>query len=441
MKILSVWPPHVPSYFNAGHHLPIFQVGAYLRNLPFVEEVNCLDAGVLNLTWKDISDYLVQGEYDLIAIMNDFDAIDDLKRFIKYIRTLSPKTKIITFGRLSKQVPNFFKKFDLDAIVHSGDNEAGVAAYIQYLNSNSENNPPGVYVRNEEQWTEEYIPGTFLEADEWALPNIQEIPYEHYDFMYRRDQNKFCGIPERRELVVPLARGCPIGCEFCDVSKLQGLRERRLPVQQVLSYIEDSFEKLPFDYVTFYAPTFTLKRRWVLEFCSELIKRERNYPWKCVTTTYHLDEQLIELMARSGCFRISIGIETLDPAAGDSLPRIKREAEEKFESVANWCLKHGIELNCFVILGLPGESVEGARYTIQRIIDKKARVRPTIYTPYNLMDEEMDEDMISSFNRQLFVDGIVDENDAIEFYQMFFGKGYSPTQIMKKIPKNEQISL
>ena len=31
MKILCLVPPYVPSYFNAGHHLPVFQVAAYLR--------------------------------------------------------------------------------------------------------------------------------------------------------------------------------------------------------------------------------------------------------------------------------------------------------------------------------------------------------------------------------------------------------------------------
>jgi len=438
LRILSIWPPHIPSYFNAGHHLPVFQVGAYLRTLSGVKEVKCVDAGALNVTWKDLGDLLLQEEYDLIAVMNDFDAIDDLKRFIKYVRKLSPKTKIITFGRLSKQVPDFFKKFDLDAIVHSGDYEAGVAAYVRYLQK-EETEPPGVYVRTDGQWSNVKIAGTFLEADQWVLPNVEEIPYLHYDFMYRRDENKFCGIPERRELVVPLARGCPVGCEFCDVPKMQGIRERRLTVERVISYIEDSFSKAPFEYVSFYAPTFTLKRKWVVEFCEALIRKERKYPWKCVTTTYHLDEELVKLMARSGCVRISIGLETLDPGAKDSLPKIKREAEEKFESVADWCLKYGIELNCFVILGLPGESVEGAQYTIRRVREKKARVRPTIYTPYHLMHAGMDEEEISSFNRQLFVDGIVTEEDAMQYYRIFFGKEPSPTQVMRKIPKNEQV--
>ncbi|MDE1478910.1 hypothetical protein KKJ01_11875 [Xenorhabdus bovienii] len=31
MRILLLIPPYIPSYFNAGHHLPLFQVATYIR--------------------------------------------------------------------------------------------------------------------------------------------------------------------------------------------------------------------------------------------------------------------------------------------------------------------------------------------------------------------------------------------------------------------------
>ena len=49
MKILTIIPPHIPSYFNAGHHLPVFQVATYLRrNMPS-DNVQALDCGLLLL--------------------------------------------------------------------------------------------------------------------------------------------------------------------------------------------------------------------------------------------------------------------------------------------------------------------------------------------------------------------------------------------------------
>ncbi|MDZ4481525.1 B12-binding domain-containing radical SAM protein [Bacillus cereus] len=433
MNILIIWPPHVPSYFNAGHHLPVFQVGAYLRKLEKIKSVTCIDAGSLNYTWKDIGDLLVQNDFDLIAVMNDFDAIDEFKRFTKYIRTLTPKSKIMTFGRLSKQIPEFFERYDIDSIAHTGDYEASVASYVEYLLGERES-ISGINIRENGIWKKGKI-GNFLEPEEWEFPDVNEIPYEAYSKMYLRDANKFCGIPQRRELVINVARGCPVGCAYCDVHTMQGKKERRLSVDRVIDYIEKSFQQQPFEYVSMYAPTFTLNKRWVLEFCDSLIKKGAIYPWKCVTTTFHLTEELVREMAKSGCVRISVGVETLDIGAKDSLPKIKQDSEKVFNNIADWCVKYGIELNCFVILGLPGETLEGAEYTMQRVREKGGRVRPTIYTPYHLLREDMSEEDVSSFNRQLFIDGIIDGKEAYEIYQKFFAAEPFPTTIYNKIPE------
>jgi anaerobic magnesium-protoporphyrin IX monomethyl ester cyclase len=166
-------------------------------------------------------------------------------------------------------------------------------------------------------------PGVFLSPEAWKLPDVTEIPYDAYDKLYRDDLNKFCGIPDRRELVVPVARGCPIGCSFCEIPAQQGLHERRLPVQLVIDYIGQASIFRRFDYVSFYAPTFTLRRDWVERLCSQLSSLHRRLRWKCVTTLWHLDEDLIRHMAESGCIRISVGLETLSPRAEAKLPKVK----------------------------------------------------------------------------------------------------------------------
>src|SRR5690606_15315161 len=142
--------------------------------------------------------------------------------------------------------------------------------------------------------------------------------YDAYSLMYKRDENKFCGIPQRKELVINVSRGCPVGCEYCDVPRMQGRNERRLSVDRLIEYIESSFQLIPFEYVSMYSPTFTLNKKWVMEFCDKMIKKGSKYPWKCITTVFHLDEELIKNMAKSGCIRISVGLETLGQNARDS---------------------------------------------------------------------------------------------------------------------------
>jgi anaerobic magnesium-protoporphyrin IX monomethyl ester cyclase len=419
-SVLVVRPPEVPTYFNAGHHLPVFLVSAHLRQHAPDIAVDAVDAGALNVTWKELGDRLWRGRYEVIALMNDLEQEPVLGEFIERARELCPSARIVTFGRLSAQLPAFFERYDLDGIVASGDYEAGVLTFVRWLNDPSRPRP-GVAVRSDGHWLPPEGLGAMLPVEEWSLPSIDEIPYDAYDRLYQREDNRFCGLPGRRELVVPVARGCPIGCQFCEVWRREGRRERRLPVDRVMGYILESFSRAPFDYVAMYAPTFTLRRPWVLELCEAIQGCGREIRWKCTTTIEHLDEALLSHMAASGCVRVSVGVETLEPESQAFLPRAKRCAQDRVDELAACCAALGIELNCFVILGLPGATVEGMRETVERLRGGGARVRPMLYAPYHEMDPEMDEAQIAGYNRQL-APSHASGDDAAALYAMFHGE-------------------
>jgi len=431
--ILIIWPPEVPVYFNAGHRLPIFQVAAYLRKNSKIHRVTAIDAGALNYTWKDVGNLLASERFDAAVIMNDFGCIEGLRPFIRYSRSILPHCKLVTFGRLSLQLPGFFQRYDLDAIVASGDYEAGVDAAISNVLGISDK-APGVRIRKDQIWTKEE-PGIFLPPSQWPFPDVKEIPYSAYERQYADDSRKFCGIPERSELVVLIARGCPVQCLYCEVPQHQGLHERRRPLDDVVNHIQDAFKQHPFEYVSFYAPTFTLNTEWVKQLCQRLIALGSRYPWKCVTTIHHLNQPLVDMMAASGCVRISVGLETLEASAQQCLPKVKRKSKEKLEVLASWCKLSNIELNCFVILGLPNQTFAGAKMTIDTVRSLGARVRPTIYAPYHEMTEDMAEDVIASFDRQFHPSHSEPTEDLTAIYSLVFGPEASPTQVMHRIPE------
>jgi anaerobic magnesium-protoporphyrin IX monomethyl ester cyclase len=436
MNVLVMWPPHIPSYFNAGHHLGVFLTAAYLRDQPGIERVDAVDAGALNYTWKELGELFHQGRYDLVAIVNDFDNIDDLPRLLRYIRTLSPGTRTITGGRLSIQAPEVLRTFEVDAVVHGGDLEPGVAGYAAWLaqSSAADPAPAGVSIRTGHGWSRGPR-GVALPAAEWRLPDPADIPYEAYDRMYHRDQNKFCGIPERRELVVPAARGCPVNCSFCDVPSVQGLRDRRLTVERTVSYIEECFARHPFEYVSFYAPTFTFDRKWTLELCERLVARGARLPWKCATTIAHLDDDLLAAMAAAGCIRVSVGVETLEAGGLPALPLRKQTELNRFRDLAASCARHGVELNCFVIAGLPGTTVDGTARTVEEIRKVGARVRPTVYSSLDRLRQAPDVAALSAFNRQLMhPDDVADPETADAFHAFLFGPESWSTRVMERIP-------
>jgi len=432
VRVLVVWPPHVPSYFNAGHHLPVFMTAQYLRGVEDVE-VRTLDAGILDVTWKQIGEVLCQFQPDVVTVINDFDNVDLLDRLICYCRELSRDCRVVTGGRLSALAPLAFRQFDLDAVVEAGDVELGVASYVAQLSAGGSAPLPGVATRQGERWVDAAPGARYLPADEWALPDVSEVPYASYERLSARDQNKFAAIPNRRELAIPAARGCNLACSFCDVPLVQGYRDRRVPVAAVGAYLEQALAVRPFDYLSFYAPTFTLDRAWTVELTSMLTNSPARLPWKCATAMSCLDEDLLGLMAKSGCIRISVGLETLEPAGLDTLPRRKRSGLENFDRLNEAAAAAGIEMNYFVILGLPGTTTEGGQATLDAIAKAGGRARPTVYASLDRLRGCARKEDLWRFNRQLFDD----DRPAAErdgWYSLFFGPDERVTKVAENIP-------
>ncbi len=415
-RILGIWPPSVPTYFNAGHHLPLWEVAGYLRREVHRAEVDIVDAGVLNYTWKEIADLLLNS-YDLICIINEYDNVEGVRRLTDYARAVSPQSKLITYGRVSGVIPEFFCDYGLDAVVVDGDFEIAVVDYVALIRGElSLSQARGLLIKNENGW-QRTAAGHFLEASEWAYPPVSEMPLDSYARLSARPENRFSAIPGKHELTVSVARGCPIGCDYCLVPMYQGLRERRRNVSSVIDHIEQVKAEVNIDYVSMYAPTFSLNRNWVLEFCERI--KQVKVPWKCCTTVHHLDEELVARMGDSGCIRISVGLETLDAEAQLLLPKAKRIGDPQLEKLSEWCKKAGIELNCFVMVGMPNQTKEGVRHTFEYLQELGVKIRPTAYTPYQQIGSKITEaDLSSFFTRQITKQILLSGITPAEFYSL-----------------------
>jgi len=65
-----------------------------------------------------------------------------------------------------------------------------------------------------------------------------------------------------------------------------------------------------------------------------------------------------------------------------------------------------------------------------------ARVRPTAYTAYHLLREDMPTEEVSRFNRQLFIGRDLDAATRRAFYQLLYPpKPDAPTSVMDRIAR------
>jgi radical SAM superfamily enzyme YgiQ (UPF0313 family) len=111
-----------------------------------------------------------------------------------------------------------------------------------------------------------------------------------------------------------------------------------------------------------YADLFTVNREQVMGICRLLIEQNLEIRWTCNSRVDYVDEEMLTMMGKAGCWLISWGIESgneaiLKKAAKGANPKKAHEA-------LRWARKAGIKNWGYFIIGLPGETLETIRETI-----------------------------------------------------------------------------
>jgi radical SAM superfamily enzyme YgiQ (UPF0313 family) len=145
-------------------------------------------------------------------------------------------------------------------------------------------------------------------------------------------------------------------------------------------------EDYGFDRIRIEDDDFLESTEWVTEFCNRLIELNLNtaLEWEAKARPDHMDPEMLALMRRSGCFRLLMGVETLDPAL---LARLSRPLQiAVLERALNLLRRHAIGVQATVILGIPGETAEAMRYTLnwleERLKGNHDITSPCFFVPF-----------------------------------------------------------
>lgn len=148
------------------------------------------------------------------------------------------------------------------------------------------------------------------------------------------------------------SRGCPFECDFCS-RPIFGNRFRSRKAANIVDEVE-VVKKLGYDRIWFADDCFTLNRKRLIEICQELIRRNVNIGWECLSRVDTVDLEIAEKMKKAGCVRVFFGIES----GNDSILRImrKKATTKQAKDAVYTFKKAGIQVGAFFILGYPGES-------------------------------------------------------------------------------------
>jgi len=134
--------------------------------------------------------------------------------------------------------------------------------------------------------------------------------------------------------------------------------------------------------VSFFDETFTIDRQRVVDIAQGVRKARLGIKWYCNTRVDLVDEELMQVMYEGGCRGISYGVESGSQEVLDNAK--KGSTVEQAENAVKWAKKAGIKTYCSFIFGLPGETRETVRETlnlIKRILPTSAQFNVAVPYP------------------------------------------------------------
>jgi len=189
------------------------------------------------------------------------------------------------------------------------------------------------------------------DLDDMPIPMHELLPLQSYRMPYIKGPFTF----------IVTGRGCPAGCTYC-IKHVSYQYSARIRSPKLIMEELWQLKKLGINNIHMYADLFTVNRDQVIELCKLMIEEKINIHWTSNSRVDYVDEEMLTLMGKAGCRLISWGIES----GNEQILKHARKGAypDKAERALRWAKKAGIMNWGYFIIGLPGETEETIRQTI-----------------------------------------------------------------------------
>jgi anaerobic magnesium-protoporphyrin IX monomethyl ester cyclase len=160
------------------------------------------------------------------------------------------------------------------------------------------------------------------------------------------------------------ARGCPFTCTWCSHSVF-GYSHRRRSPKNVVDEVEHIVATYAPDLLWYADDVFTINHKWLFEYAAEMERRGFRLPFETISREDRLNEDVVQTLARMGCYRLWIGAESGSQKVLDAMKR--RTNAERVRAMVHLLQKYGIEVGMFIMLGYEGEEREDLEATVEHL--------------------------------------------------------------------------
>lgn len=315
----------------------------------------------------------------------------------KRLKEDKPETVLILGGvgptGVSREI---IENFDWIDYVCYGEGERSMVDLVTRLKSGTQprsklDKPvPGFFARYEGRVT--YISRPRItDLDTLPLPAYNLINFDDYDAAFS----------------VVSSRGCPYRCTFCTETNHWNNRVVFRSVERVIEEIKLIAVHSVKRVFLFQDDQITLDRDRAIHFFERLIDENLDMYWKCFVRVDLVDEELLALMADSGCIQVRFGVES---GSNHVLKEINKgfTIEQAYQTI-RLALDYIPSVHASFIWGFPFETIQECKKTVkwaQRLHNSGCTVLNFLLSPlpnseiYRNYSGPLDfnEDIMANFN-------------------------------------------
>jgi hypothetical protein len=314
--------------------------------------VQLVDGAVTPFAPSDALHYMAEHGVDVIVCEVNLPTFEHDLHFLRQLRYNS---RVRVVAKTALVHPMFHRRL-LE--------EAGVAFV---LNGECDLTIDRVLAGLDERGTVRFKGDAVVTVPEAKLENLDLLPLPARSLIHK-DHYRYELLGGGDFTTIQSSRGCPYSCGYyCPYPLTQGKAWRARSAAHVVAEIEDCVAR-GYRRFLFRDATFTLSRKRTAEICELITAKGLNIEYWCETRFNCLDEELLALMARSGCRGINFGLESGDDEILQAGAKQGVDVK-KIRSILQATDRAGILSHLLVVVGLPQET------------------RKTIYETYRLLAE------------------------------------------------------
>jgi radical SAM superfamily enzyme YgiQ (UPF0313 family) len=203
-----------------------------------------------------------------------------------------------------------------------------------------------------------YLEGDSLRQNPWRpfVQDLDTLPIPNYNLIHNWSAK------HRRFLSIATSRGCPFNCSFCAVILLFGRKHRFNSVDRIMEEIKVNGANAR--HIFFCDDNFTANRGRIKELCERILKENLKFEWSAqVRVEAARDAELLKLMARSGCYMVFVGLESINPATLKAFNK-SQSVDSIKECVINFH-KYGIAVHGMFVFGSEEDHYQVIRDTVK----------------------------------------------------------------------------